>query len=237
MTPHINASQDDFAETVLMPGDPLRAKFIAENYLSDARQISDVRNILGYTGTYQGREVSVLASGMGTPSMAIYANELINEYGVKQLIRVGSCGAIAEDIELRDIIVPNAASTGNAMNRARFAGYDYAAAPDFSMLKRCWDVSKSMAINVRVGNIFTNDFFYEDPEYLMPVLKTMNILALDMESAALFSIAAKHRVKALSILTVSDHVVKGGEELTPQERQTSFNNMMILALETAKNTN
>jgi len=169
--------------------------------------------------------------------MAIYANELINEYGVKQLIRVGSCGAIAEDIELRDIIVPNAASTGNAMNRARFAGYDYAAAPDFSMLKRCWDVSKSMAINVRVGNIFTNDFFYEDPEYLMPVLKTMNILALDMESAALFSIAAKHRVKALSILTVSDHVVKGGEELTPQERQTSFNNMMILALETAKNTN
>ncbi|HHF0535749.1 TPA: purine-nucleoside phosphorylase [Vibrio alginolyticus] len=232
MTPHINASNGDFADTVLMPGDPLRAKFIAENYLSDAKQVSDVRNVLGFTGTYNGKPMSVLASGMGTPSMAIYANELIKEYGVKQLIRVGSCGAISEDIELRDIIVPNAASTGNAMNRARFAGYDYAAVPDFSMLKTCWDVSESMSIDVRVGNIFTNDFFYEDPDYLMPALKTMNILALDMESAALFSIAAKNRVKALSILTVSDHMVKGGK-LTPHERQTSFDNMMLLALETA----
>ncbi|MDO6610439.1 purine-nucleoside phosphorylase [Shewanella sp. 1_MG-2023] len=232
MTPHINASKGDFADTVLMPGDPLRAKFIAENYLSDVKQVCDVRNILGFTGTYKGQAISVMASGMGTPSMAIYANELINEFGVKQLIRVGSCGAIAEDIELRDIIVPNAASTGNAMNRARFAGYDYAAAPDFSMLKNCWDVAQSQSLELRVGNIFTSDFFYEDPDTLLPAMKTMNILAYDMESAALFTIAAKHRVKALSILTVSDHVIKGGE-LTTEERQSSFDNMMKLALETA----
>ncbi len=232
MTPHINADLGDFAETVLMPGDPLRAKFIAETYLTKVKQVCDVRNMLGFTGEYQGKLISVMAHGMGTPSIAIYANELINEFAVKKLIRVGSCGAVSNDVSLRDIIVPTAASTGNAMNRARFAGYDYAAAPDFEMLRTCWQVAEQKGLDICYGNIFTNDFFYEDPETLMPALQRMNILALDMESAALFTIAAQYRVKALSMLTVSDHMINGGE-MSPQERQTSFNNMVELALDSA----
>ncbi len=232
MTPHINANRGDFAETILMPGDPLRAKYIAQTYLNNVEQVCDVRNMLGFTGEYKGQHISVMAHGMGTPSMAIYANELITQFGAKKLIRVGSCGAISNDIDLRGLIVPTAASTGNAMNRARFAGYDYAAAPDFEMLKACWQVAEMRDITPHYGNIFTNDFFYEDPESLLPALQKMNILALDMESAALFTIAAQNRVQALSILTVSDHVVNGGE-MTSQDRQTSFNQMLELALETA----
>lgn len=232
MTPHINANRGDFAETILMPGDPLRAKYIAQTYLSNAIQVCDVRNMLGYTGEYKGLKISVMGHGMGTPSMAIYANELIKEFGAKKLIRVGSCGGVASDIDLRDIIVATGASTGNAMNRARFAGYDYAATPDFELLKACWQTADMQSISPRYGNIFTNDFFYEDPEALLPALQKMNILAMDMESAALFTIAAQNRVQALSILTVSDHVVNGGE-MSSQERQTTFNQMLELALETA----
>lgn len=232
MTPHINANRGDFAETILMPGDPLRAKYIAQTYLSNAKQVCDVRNMLGYTGEYKGQEISVMAHGMGTPSMAIYANELIKEFGAKKLIRIGSCGGVASDISLRDIIVPNGASTGNAMNRARFAGYDYAAVPDFELLKACWQTADMQDVPVRYGNIFTNDFFYEDPEALLPALLKMNILALDMESAALFTIAAQNRVQALSMLTVSDHIITG-EKISSADRQTTFNQMMELALETA----
>lgn len=232
MTPHINANRGDFAETILMPGDPLRAKYIAQTYLSNAKQVCDVRNMLGYTGEYKGQEISVMAHGMGTPSMAIYANELIKEFGAKKLIRIGSCGGVASDISLRDIIVPNGASTGNAMNRARFAGYDYAAVPDFELLKACWQTADMQDVPVRYGNIFTNDFFYEDPEALLPALLKMNILALDMESAALFTIAAQNRVQALSMLTVSDHIITG-EKISSADRQTTFNQMMELALETS----
>ncbi|MCJ8303785.1 purine-nucleoside phosphorylase [Shewanella sp.] len=232
MTPHINAAKGDFAEIVLMPGDPLRAKYIAENYLDNVKLVTDVRNMLGFTGFYKGVRVSVMGHGMGVPSVSIYAHELIHNYGAKKLIRVGSCGGVAEDINLRDIIVVNAASTGSGTNRARFAGYDYAAVPDFEMLKTCWQTAEQLETPVRYGGIFTNDFFYGDPDNLLPALLKMNILALDMESAALFAIAAEGRVQALSILTVSDHVVKGGE-MSTLERQTSFNQMMELALETA----
>ncbi|WP_076413035.1 purine-nucleoside phosphorylase [Shewanella sp. UCD-KL12] len=232
MTPHINANPGEIAEIVLMPGDPLRAKFIAETFLQDAKQVSDVRNMLAFTGHYKGVRVSVMGHGMGVPSVSIYAHELIHEYGAKKLIRVGSCGGVAEDLSLKDIIVVNAASTGSGTNRARFAGYDYAAVPDFELLKNCWQTAEALKTPVRYGGIFTNDFFYNDPENLMPALQKMNILALDMESAALFAIAAENRVKALSILTVSDHMINGGE-MSPQERQTSFNQMLELALETA----
>ncbi|ABV36536.1 purine nucleoside phosphorylase [Shewanella sediminis HAW-EB3] len=232
MTPHINASLNDIAEIVLMPGDPLRAKYIAENYLEDARLVSDVRNMFAFTGFYKGVRISVMGHGMGIPSVSIYAHELIHEYGAKKLIRVGSCGGVAEDINLRDIIVVNAASTGSGTNRARFAGYDYASVPDFEMLKNCWQTADELQTKVRVGGIFTNDFFYGDPDNLLPALQKMNILAMDMESAALFAIAAESRVQALSIITVSDHVVKGGE-MSVLERQTTFDQMMVLALETA----
>lgn len=232
MTPHINAAQGAFADTVLFPGDPLRAKYIAENYLDNAELVCDVRNMFGYTGTYKGKEVSVMGHGMGIPSVSIYAHELIHEYQVKKLIRIGSCGGVADDVHVRDIIVATGAGTASSTNRSRFAGHDYAAVPDFELMKACWQTAENNNIPVRFGNIFTNDLFYGGDANLMPALKKMNILAVEMETAALFAIAAESRVQALSILTVSDHIVTG-EETTAEERATTFNQMMELALETA----
>ncbi|QYK12408.1 purine-nucleoside phosphorylase [Shewanella rhizosphaerae] len=231
MTPHINAAQDSFADTVLFPGDPLRAKYIAENYLENAELVCDVRNMFGYTGTYKGKKISVMGHGMGIPSVSIYAHELINDYNVKKLIRIGSCGGVADDVHVRDIVVATGAGTASSTNRSRFAGYDYAAVPDFNLLKACWETAESNNIEVRFGNIFTNDLFYGSDPCLLPALKRMNILCVEMETAALFAIAAEHRVQALSILTVSDHVVTG-DETSAQERETTFNQMMELALET-----
>ncbi|MGF1694817.1 purine-nucleoside phosphorylase [Vibrio lamellibrachiae] len=231
MTPHIRAKVGEFAETVLMPGDPLRAKFIAENYLDNPRLVTDVRNVLGYTGEYQGTPISIMAHGMGTPSISIYLHELITVYGVKKAIRVGSCGGVADHLDLKDIIVVTGAGTANAMNRAKFAGYDYPATPDFNLLRQCWTSADKLGIKPTFGNIFTNDFFYDDPEALLPALQRFNILAMDMETSALFTIAAEKRIQALSILTVSDHVVKGGE-MSPEERQASFDQMIRLALDT-----
>lgn len=232
MTPHINAKKNAFADTVLFPGDPLRAKYIAENYLDDAVMVCNVRNMFGYTGTYKSKKISVMGHGMGIPSVSIYAHELINEYQVKQIIRVGSCGGVAEDVKVRDIVIATGAGTASATNRTRFAGYDYAAVPDFELLRNCWQVAKSEGVSAHFGNIFTNDLFYGSDENLVPALKKMNILAVEMETAALFAIAAEHKVKALSILTVSDHIITG-EETTAEERELTFDNMMRLALETA----
>lgn len=232
MTPHINAPQGAFAETVLFPGDPLRAKYIAEHYLESAKQVCDVRNMFGYTGYYKGKKISVMGHGMGIPSVSIYAHELINEYNVKKLIRVGSCGGVSDDIFVRDIIVATGASTASTTNRTRLAGYDYAAVPDFELLKACWETADSHKIPARFGSIFTNDLFYGKDPNLMPVLLKMNILACEMETSALFAIAAESHVQALSILTVSDHIISG-EETTAEERETTFNQMMELALETA----
>ena len=232
MTPHINASKDAFAEIVLMPGDPLRAKYIAETYLENAHQVCDVRNMFGYTGMFKGKRISVMGHGMGVPSVSIYATELINEYGVNKIIRIGSAGGIADDINVRDIIVATGASTASATNRARLAGYDYAAVPDFEMLKACWETADEKEIKARFGSIFTNDLFYGKDEQLIPALLKMNILACEMETSALFAIAAETNTKALSILTVSDHIITG-EETTAEERQNTFDQMMELALETS----
>lgn len=232
MTPHINAAPNSFAETVLLPGDPLRAKYIAENYLENAELVTDVRNMFGYTGTYKGKRISVMGHGMGIPSASIYFHELIKEYGVKNLIRIGSCGGVADDVHVRDIVVATGAGTASITNRTRFAGYDYAAVPHFQLLKICSDIAQEQQIAVHFGNIFTNDLFYGCDDNLLPALQKMNILGVEMETSALFAIAAESRVKALSILTVSDHIVTG-EETTAQERETTFDNMMLLAFETA----
>jgi len=229
-TPHINAVDGAFAETVLMPGDPLRAKYIAENFLDDAVQVTDVRNMLGFTGTYKGKRISVMGSGMGIPSCSIYATELIREYGVKNLIRVGSCGAVSSDINLRDVIIGLGASTDSKANRIRFGGHDFAAIADYELLDKAVRAAKEHGIKARVGNIFSADTFYTPEPEIFDVLEKYNILGVEMEAAGLYAVAAEEGAKALCILTVSDHI-RRGEKLSSDERQTSFDEMLITALD------
>ncbi|GGX44360.1 purine-nucleoside phosphorylase [Saccharospirillum salsuginis] len=229
-TPHINAQTGDFAKTVLMPGDPLRAQFIAENFLDDVRQVTDVRNMFGFTGTYQGKPISIMGSGMGVPSMSIYAKELITDYGVRNLIRVGTCGAISQDIQLRDVIIAMGASTDSGVNRLRLNGYDFAALADFGLLEKSVASARKAGIDVRVGNIFTSDLFYSPDTTLMSTLEKMGVLAVDMEAAGLYGVAAEFGAKALTVLTVSDHITRG-EATTSDERQTTFNDMIRLTLD------
>ena len=229
-TPHINAQAGDFAKTVLMPGDPLRAQFIAENFLDDVRQVTDVRNMFGFTGTYQGKPISIMGSGMGVPSMSIYAKELITDYGVRNLIRVGTCGAISQDIRLRDVIIAMGASTDSGVNRLRLNGYDFAALADFGLLEKAVASARKAGIDVRVGNIFTSDLFYSPDTTLMSTLEKMGVLAVDMEAAGLYGVAAEFGARALTVLTVSDHITRG-EATTSDERQTTFNDMIRLTLD------
>ncbi len=229
---HIMANKGDIAETVLLPGDPLRAKFIAENFLEDAVQYNNVRGMLGFTGTYKGKRVSVQGTGMGVPSISIYVNELITEYGAKQLIRIGSCGAIQEDIELRDIILAMSASSTSAANSRRFPTMNYAPTADFELLNRAYNNAKAMGKDVKVGSILTSDLFYGDDATDLKKLAQYGVLAVEMESSELFAVAAGHGVKALSIVTVSDHIFKG-EQTTPEERQSTFTDMMEIALSLA----
>lgn len=232
MTPHINANPGDFADTVIMPGDPLRAQYIAQTYLTDAQRICDTRNMYGFTGTYHGKPLSIMAHGMGIPSISIYVHELINEFNVKNLIRIGTCGAVDESVNMRDVIVATGAGTSSSVNRDRFNGYDYAAIPDFNLLRRCWQVSQNQQIPAHFGNTFTNDLLYDKPEGMLAALKKMNILAVEMETSALYTIAAQYRANALSILTA---VVNSstGEETTAVEREKTLDQMITLALETA----
>ncbi len=229
-TPHINAKPGDFAETLLMPGDPLRAKYIAETFLTDARRVADVRNMYGYTGTYKGKAISIMGSGMGVPSMSIYAKELITDYGVKNIIRVGTCGGVAADIKLRDVIIAMGASTDSGVNRLRLRGYDFAALADFGLMEKAVAAARAASIPVRVGNVFTSDLFYSPDSELMPTLEKMNILAVDMEAAGLYGVAAEYGAKALTVMTVSDHIIRG-EATSAEERQTTFNDMIKLTLE------
>ena len=229
-TPHINAELGDFAETVLLPGDPLRAKYIAENFLSDVKQVNDVRNMLGYTGTYQGQRVSVMGSGMGIPSCSIYAKELITEYGVKNLIRVGSCGAISLEIKVRDVIIGMGASTDSKVNRMRFNDHDFAAIADYGLLEKAVNSARNKGIKTQVGNIFSADLFYSPQEEMFDTMEKYNILAVEMEAAGLYGVAAEFGAKALCILTVSDHI-RSGEQTTSDERQNSFNEMIEIALD------
>ncbi|WP_127559788.1 purine-nucleoside phosphorylase [Saccharospirillum alexandrii] len=229
-TPHINAKPGDFAETLLMPGDPLRAQYIAETFLDDARRVADVRNMYGYTGTYKGKAISIMGSGMGVPSMSIYAKELITDYGVKNIIRVGTCGGVAADIKLRDVIIAMGASTDSGVNRLRLRGFDFAALADFGLMEKAVAAARAASIPVRVGNVFTSDLFYSPDSELMPALEKMNILAVDMEAAGLYGVAAEYGAKALTVMTVSDHIIRG-EATSAEERQTTFNDMIKLTLE------
>ncbi|HIP75894.1 MAG TPA: purine-nucleoside phosphorylase [Psychromonas hadalis] len=231
-TPHINAVDGAFAETVLLPGDPLRAKYIAETFLEDVIQVTDVRNMFGFTGTYKGQRISVMGSGMGIPSCSIYAHELITEYGVKNLIRVGSCGAVSLDVKVLDVVIGMGASTDSKANRIRFDDNDYSAIADYGLLSKCVDAAKERKIPVKVGNIFSADTFYTSKPEVFDTLEKYNILGVEMEAAGLYAVAAENGAKAMCILTVSDHI-RTGEKTTSDERQTSFNEMILIALDAA----
>lgn len=230
-TPHINATPDDFAKTVLMPGDPLRAKFIAENFLTDPRLVNTVRGINGYTGTYKGVSVSVMASGMGMPSMGIYSYELFNFFGVENIIRIGSAGAINSDIKVRDIVIGMGACTNsNYASQYNLHG-TYAPICSYNLLKVCADTASKLGFDVKVGNLYSSDTFYDDSSSTAEWGK-LGVMAVEMEAAALYMNAARSGKNALAICTVSDHILTG-EATTAEERQNTFTDMMKLALETA----
>ena len=229
-TPHINAEKGDFADVVLMPGDPLRAKYIAENFLENAREVNNVRGMLGYTGSYKGRPISVMGHGMGIPSCSIYTKELITEYDVKTIIRVGSCGAVREDVKLYDVVIGMGACTDSKVNRLRFKDHDFAAIADFSLVRNAVDAAQDKGITVRVGNLFSADLFYTPDPQMFDVMEKYGILGVEMEAAGIYGVAAEFGAKALAICTVSDHI-RTGEQTTSHERQTAFNDMITIALE------
>ncbi|MEH6641989.1 purine-nucleoside phosphorylase [Vreelandella glaciei] len=230
-TPHINAAPGDFADTVLMPGDPLRAKYIADTYLENVRQVNDVRNMFGYTGTYKGREISVMGHGMGIPSVSIYAKELITDYGVKSLIRVGSCGAVRDDVNVRDVVIGMGASTDSKVNRMRFNDHDFAAIADFELTQHAVAAAKAKNVPVKVGNMFSADLFYNPQTDMAEMLKRYGIVGVEMEAAGLYGVAAEFGARAMTICTVSDHILKG-DSLSSADRQTTFDDMMLIALDT-----
>jgi purine-nucleoside phosphorylase len=232
MTPHINAKPGDFAETVLFPGDPLRAKHIAETFLDDARLVTAVRNMFGFTGTYRGERVSVMGSGMGIPSASIYATELIKDYGVRNIIRVGTCGAVSRDIQVLDVIIGMGACTDSKVNRMRFNGHDFAAICDYGLLRKAVDAAEAKGVPVKVGNIYSADLFYTPQPEMFDLMEKLGILAVDMEAAGIYGVAAEYGANALTILTVSDHI-RTGVQTSPEERQTKFNAMLEIALEAA----
>ncbi|CAG9611713.1 Purine nucleoside phosphorylase DeoD-type [Bacillus rhizoplanae] len=232
MSVHIGAKEGEIAESILLPGDPLRAKYIAENFLEDVTCYNNVRGMLGFTGTYKGKRVSVQGTGMGVPSISIYVNELIQSYGVKNLIRVGTCGAIQKDVKVRDIIIAMTTCTDSNINRLTFPGFDFAPCADFELLKKAYDAGVEKGLHIRVGNILTADVFYRESMDMVKKLGDYGVLAVEMETTALYTLAAKYGVNALSVLTVSDHIFTG-EETTAEERQTTFNEMIEIALDAA----
>lgn len=231
-TPHNTAKKGDFAKTVLMPGDPLRAKYIAEKYLTDCRQVNSVRNMFGYTGFYNGKEVSVMGSGMGMPSIGIYSYELFNEYDVDTIIRIGSAGALSDKLQLKDVVIAQAACTdSNYVYQYKIPGL-FAPIADFDLITDAVKAAKKKGKNVVVGNILSSDIFYNADSQVNDQWKRMGVLAVEMESAALYMNAAYAGKKALGILTISDHIYRG-EGLSPEERQTGFDDMIQIALELA----
>ena len=234
MSTHIGASSGDIAPLVLMPGDPLRAKWIAETFLEGATCYTEVRGMYGFTGTWRGHRVSVQGSGMGQPSMAIYVNELFREYDVQSIVRVGSCGALSEKVAVRDLVIASGACTDSSMNRIRFEGLDYAPVADFGLLRAAYDASAARAGDaaVHVGLILSSDSFYSPRPELTARMVEHGVLAVEMEASALYTLAASYDRRALAICTVSDHVVTG-EETTAQEREQTFGAMVEIALEAA----
>jgi purine-nucleoside phosphorylase len=229
-TPHLAAAKGEFAPSILLPGDPLRAKHIADNFLDDARQVNDVRNMLGFTGSYHGVPVSVMGTGMGIPSASIYVTELITEYGVERLIRVGSCGGILSSVAIRDVILAIGACTDSGVNRVRYGGFDYAATADFALLRAAAEAAAAKGVEVKVGNVHSADLFYTPDPHAFDRMEAMGVLAVEMEAAGLYGAAAEKGARALTICTVSDHV-RTGESTTSEERQQTFDEMVEIALE------
>ena len=228
----MNAAPGDFADTVLMPGDPLRAQYIAETYFDHPRRVTDVRNMWGFSGEYRGKPVSVMAHGMGIPSASIYCTELIVDYGVKRILRVGSCGTSHPDVKLRDLVIAQGASTDSAVNRMRFGGYDYAALATFGLVQKAVAVAEAHKVRYHVGNIFSADLFYTPDPDMFETMAKYNVYGIEMEAAGIYPIAAEHGVEALAICTVSDDI-PSGNALSVEDRATSFDEMIEVALETA----
>jgi purine-nucleoside phosphorylase len=229
MSIHIEAKNGEIAESILLPGDPLRAAFIAESLFENPVCFNKIRGMLGFTGIWNGHRVSVMGTGMGMPSHSIYVNELLREYGVKRLVRVGTCGSIQEDLRVRDIVLAMAASTDSNVNRVRFKGLDYASAASFDLVSAAYAAAGAMGIAARVGSILSSDSFYADDPETWKMWARYGILAVEMETAELYTLAAKFGAQALSILTVSDSIVSG-EATSSAERQTGMRTMAELAL-------
>ncbi|GGE17752.1 purine-nucleoside phosphorylase [Psychroflexus salis] len=232
MSIHINAQKGDIAETILLPGDPLRAKWIAETFLDNPVCFNEVRGMLGFTGTYNGNRVSVMGSGMGIPSINIYAHELITEFGVKNLIRVGSAGSMQKEIKIRDVVVAMSASTNSGLNKTRFLGGDFAPTASFQLFNKAIEIAKTKQIKLKAGNILSSDTFYtDDPEEWKHWAK-FGVLCVEMEAAGLYTTCAKYNVNALALLTISDSLVTG-EVTTSEERETTFSEMVKIGLSLA----
>jgi purine-nucleoside phosphorylase len=230
MSIHISAEKGQIAESILLPGDPLRAQFIAENFLENPVQFNKVRNMFGYTGTYKGERVSVMGTGMGMPSLSIYVNELIRDYGCRKLVRVGTCGGLTPAVKVRDLILGISASTDSAVNQVRFNNMDYAPAPSFPLLLAAYNAATARGMPVHVGKILSSDSFYtEDPDQWKLWAK-FGVIGVEMEAAELYTLAAKYGVEALCILTVSDHLVTG-EATSSAEREKTFKAMLEVGLE------
>jgi purine-nucleoside phosphorylase len=229
---HIAAAKGQIADKILLPGDPLRAKFIAETFLGKPEKFNDVRNMFGYTGTYKGERVSVMGTGMGMPSISIYVNELIRDYGVKRLVRVGTCGGLVSEVRVRDMILGISASTDSAVNKVRFRGMDYAPAPSFRLLEAAYKAALERKMPVHVGKIISSDSFYtEDPDQ-WKLWARFGVIGVEMEAAELYTLAAKYGVEALAVLTVSDHLVTH-EDTSSEEREKTFLSMIEVGLEAA----
>jgi purine-nucleoside phosphorylase len=232
MTPHINAKPDDIAETILMPGDPRRAKWAAENFLTDARLVNEVRGMYGYTGTYKGNRVTIHGSGMGMPSLSIYANELITFYGAKTLIRIGSCGAMQHDVKVRDVVIAMTATTISTPSRGIMRELNFAPCADYTLLEKAVGAARSKGTPTHVGGIYSSDVFYDERPDLTEIMTRHGVLGVEMEAAELYLVAARHGARALAICTVSDHLLTH-EALPPEDREKSFGDMVEIALEAA----
>ncbi|WP_179349760.1 purine-nucleoside phosphorylase [Winogradskyella pacifica] len=232
MSVHIGAKKGEIAETILLPGDPLRAKWIAETFFDDPKCFNEVRGMFGYTGTYKGKRVSTMGTGMGVPSISIYANELITEYGVKNLIRVGSAGSYQKDVKIRDVVLAMAASSNSGVNELRFGGANYAPTASFELFIKATEAARAKNIPIKAGNVLSSDIFYEDDKEAYKKWSKFGVLCVEMEAAGLYTVAAKHNVNALALLTISDSLVTG-ESTTSKERETTFKSMIEIALELA----
>jgi purine-nucleoside phosphorylase len=229
-THHIAAAPGAFAEAVLLPGDPRRAEYIAKSFLTDAHEVTNVRNMLGFTGSFEGMQVSVMGTGMGIPSASIYATELVNEYGCRRLVRVGSCGAVTTDIALRDVIIATGACTDSGVNRMRYGGWDFAATADFALTRAAVDAAANRGLAVRTGNVHSGDLFYNPVDGAYDVMERMGVLAVEMEAAGLYGVAAATGARALAICTVSDHI-RTGASSSADERERGFDDMVLIALD------